>query len=123
MTDEEALKKARSIVGKFDMRLRERGASAYTQMQAMIQAALIEASMKGLSSDQMRERLRQAIDCAGNQKAFAEKVGVSAQYVCDCLQGRREIGRSIAAPLGYQPVTVYVPIESMVRGERIELPT
>jgi hypothetical protein len=32
MTDEEALEKARAIVGKFDMRLRDRGASAYAQM-------------------------------------------------------------------------------------------
>ena len=34
--------------------------------------------------------------------------GVSPQYVCDCLKGRREIGESIARPLGMMPVTVYI---------------
>ncbi len=44
MTDEEALETARAIVDKFDMSLRDHGQSAYTQLQAMIQSALIEAS-------------------------------------------------------------------------------
>lgn len=44
MTDEEALAKARAIVDKFDMSLRDHGRSAYTQLQAMIQSALVEAS-------------------------------------------------------------------------------
>ncbi len=69
--------------------------------------------VKGLSPEQMREMLRQTINRDGSQKTFAEKIGVSAQYVCDCLQGRREIGKSIAVPLGYQPVTIYIPIEPM----------
>ena len=61
-----------------------------------------------ISAKQMRERLRRACKEAGGQKAWADANGVSAQYVCDCLKGRREIGESIARPLGMVPVTVYI---------------
>lgn len=59
--------------------------------------------------DKMREKLKAAVKKAGSQKQWADANGVSAQYVCDCLKGRREIGEGIARPLGYVPVTVYVP--------------
>ena len=61
-----------------------------------------------ISAAQMRERLARAVKAAGGQKAWAAANGVSPQYVCDCLKGRREIGESIARPLGMLPVTVYV---------------
>lgn len=57
----------------------------------------------------MREALRQMVADAGSQTACAKALGVSPQYLGDCLKGRREIGKSIAAPLGYEPMTVYVP--------------
>jgi uncharacterized membrane protein YcaP (DUF421 family) len=44
MSDEEAMNRAKVIVDKFDMSLRDHGQSAYAQLQAMIQIALIEAS-------------------------------------------------------------------------------
>jgi hypothetical protein len=62
-----------------------------------------------LSAEEMRELLRQRVETAGGQKACAAAIGVSPQYLGDCLKGRREIGKSIAAPLGYMPITVYVP--------------
>ena len=45
---------------------------------------------------------------AGGQAKWAEANGVSAAYVSDCLNLRREIGEGIAKPLGYQPATMYV---------------
>lgn len=57
----------------------------------------------------MRKLLQQQVEAAGGQAACAKILGVSAQYLSDCLKGRREIGKSIAIPLGYEPITVYVP--------------
>ena len=61
-----------------------------------------------LTMTQMRAKLRTAVKDAGGQKQFAELIDVSPQYVCDCLKGRRDIGQSIARPLGFEPVTMYV---------------
>lgn len=61
-----------------------------------------------LTITQMRAKLRDAVKKAGGQKRLAEQFGVSPQYVCDCLNGRRDIGESIARPLGFEPVTMYV---------------
>jgi DNA-binding transcriptional regulator YdaS (Cro superfamily) len=68
--------------------------------------------VKALSPDEMLQKLRSAVAEAGSQKAYAKAIGVSEQYVCDCLKGRRDIGKSIAEPLGYHPTTIYIPIES-----------
>lgn len=57
----------------------------------------------------MKELLRRSVEAAGGQSACAKIFGVSAQYINDCLHGRRDIGKSIATPLGYEPLTVYVP--------------
>ena len=63
-----------------------------------------------ISTDELRETLRKACDAAGSQRAWAKANGVSAVYVCDCLAGRRAIGKAIARALGFQrvtPVTMY----------------
>lgn len=62
-----------------------------------------------LTLDRMRKKLAKAVEAAGGQKAWADANGVSPQYVCDCLNGRKLIGEGIARPMGYRPVTVYVP--------------
>ena len=60
-----------------------------------------------LDTEQMRTRLRKAVNADGGQKAWALKNGVSPQYVSDCINGRRDIGEKISRALGYVPVTVY----------------
>lgn len=60
----------------------------------------------------MLTKLREAVAAAGSQKEYAKGIGVSEQYLCDCLKGRRDIGKSIAEPLGYHPTTIYIPIKS-----------
>lgn len=57
----------------------------------------------------------QKVEAAGSQTACAKLLGVSAQYLHDCLRGRREIGKSIAIPLGYEPLTIYVPLADVRR--------
>ncbi len=64
-----------------------------------------------ISKERMLNKLKTAVDEAGGQKAWALANGVSAQYVCDCLKRRRDIGISIALSLGYVPVSVYVKAE------------
>jgi hypothetical protein len=44
---------------------------------------------------------------AGSQKEWAERNGVTQQYVADALLGRRGIGDKIAHRLGYEKVIRY----------------
>lgn len=69
--------------------------------------------MKNLSPEEMLNLLKDAVKKAGSQKAWAEANNVSPQYVSDCLNMARQIGISVALPLGYVPVTVYVPAETI----------
>ena len=64
-----------------------------------------------ITAHKMRDKLKAAVKAAGGQKTWADANGVSPQYVCDCLKGRRDIGEGIAVPLGYKPVTMYVPAD------------
>lgn len=64
-----------------------------------------------LTTSKMRDKLRAAVKKAGSQSKWAAEHGVSPAYVCDALSGRRDIGEGIARPLGYEPVTVYVPVK------------
>lgn len=71
-----------------------------------------------LSAEEMKELLRQSVKDAGGQSACAKNFGVSTQYINDCLHGRRDIGKSIAAPLGYEPITIYVPVKDSGRKRK-----
>jgi transcriptional regulator with XRE-family HTH domain len=51
------------------------------------------------------ERIRN--EAAGSQKAAAKRLGVSEQYLCDVLKGRREPGKKLLDALGYRRVVVY----------------
>lgn len=53
------------------------------------------------------ERIRIVVAGAGNQKAAAKRLGVSEQYLCDVLKGRREPGKKLLNALGYRRVVVY----------------
>lgn len=44
---------------------------------------------------------------SGSQKAFAAKHNLSAQYVCDVVQNRREPGPKLLAALGLERVVMY----------------
>ena len=76
---------------------------------------MVRLMSTSLSADEMRDLLRRTAEAAASQSACAKALGVSAQYLHDCLRGRREIGKSIAAPLGYVPVTIYVPLKESAR--------
>lgn len=46
------------------------------------------------------------------QKDVAERLGISAQYLCDVLKGRREMSAALALRLGYQREVTFTKIES-----------
>ncbi len=60
-----------------------------------------------LTEDDVRERLRAAIDAAGSQQEFARRMGISAQYINDVVRGRREPGQKILDALGIERVVSY----------------
>ncbi len=59
--------------------------------------------------------LRTGCEAAGGQQAWAERHGISASYVSDVLNGRRDPGESILRALGLAKVTRYV-IQRRVNG-------
>jgi hypothetical protein len=64
------------------------------------------------SPDYLQSLLADAVQAAGGQVKWAAQAGVSPQYVCDCLKGRRYIGPLISQALGFEPVTMYAPIKA-----------
>lgn len=64
-----------------------------------------------LTPELIKDKLAEAVKKAGGQRAWAVIHGVSEQYVCDVMQGRRGIGQKLAQPLGYRPVTRYEPFK------------
>jgi len=53
--------------------------------------------------------LRSACDAAGGQRAWAEAHGLSPQYVCDVLKGRRDVSERMANELGFLREVRFVP--------------
>lgn len=64
--------------------------------------------MKAYKQNDVIELLRRK--AAGKtQRAFAEEVGISQQYLCDLLQGRRTPGPAVLEYLGLEPA--FIPSE------------
>jgi DNA-binding transcriptional regulator YdaS (Cro superfamily) len=51
--------------------------------------------------------LRRAIDRAGSQAAYAREAGITPQFLCDVLQGRRELPAAVLRNLGLTRVVRY----------------
>lgn len=60
-----------------------------------------------MTLEQVLALLRRECEKAGGQAAWAKAAGLSASYVSDALQGRREPGESILRVLGLEKVTTY----------------
>jgi hypothetical protein len=52
-----------------------------------------------------------------SQKAVAKHIGISAQYLNDILQGRRDISEEVAAKLGYARVVTFEPLSNSLPTE------
>ncbi len=55
-----------------------------------------------LSTEQVRDRLKDACDQAGSQAAWARRHGMSAAYLHDVINGRRGLGQRILDALGLE---------------------
>lgn len=55
------------------------------------------------------KKIEQIIEERGTQKAAAEFLGVSQQYLTDLLKGRRDPGKKILDRLGLESSVVYTP--------------
>lgn len=62
------------------------------------------------TSDDLRALLASACAEEGGQKYWAARHGVSAPYVSDVLNGRREPGESICSALGFVRKVTYEPM-------------
>lgn len=56
--------------------------------------------------------LNNAVHAAGTQKAFAERAGITATYLHDVLNGRRDPGPKILKALSLRKVTRYERIKT-----------
>lgn len=59
--------------------------------------------------------LRSRIQAAGSQRAYAARIGISAQFLSDALMARREIPNAVLADLGLRRVVRYQQ-KDMARG-------
>ncbi len=53
-----------------------------------------------------RKTLEQVVKEAGTQRAAADKLDISQQYLCDLLSGRRPFSEKMLAKLGLESVIV-----------------
>jgi AraC-like DNA-binding protein len=64
--------------------------------------------MRHLTIDQLLEQIEGDIQRAGSQKALAERLNLSEQYLCDVLKRRRAPGPKVLSSYGLRAVTNYV---------------
>lgn len=60
-----------------------------------------------LTEQEVRDRLRAAVEAAGGQRAFAEAHNLTPAYVNDVLHGRRALADRILAAIGVERKTTY----------------
>ena len=60
--------------------------------------------------------MRRAIEAAGSQAAYAAKVGISATFLSDALNGRKEIPVAVLTDLGLQRIVRYRRKEAVTNG-------
>lgn len=59
---------------------------------------------KKLTQEDLRARLNKIVDSCKSQKEAALRLGISQQYLCDILYGRRLIGGRILQSIGVREV-------------------
>lgn len=60
-----------------------------------------------MDKERLVETLKLACEKVGGQGAWARERGVSATYVSDVIQGRKEPGDKVLAALGLERVVTY----------------
>jgi DNA-binding transcriptional regulator YdaS (Cro superfamily) len=65
-----------------------------------------------LTEEDVRARLRAAIEAAGGQRKFAEEHGFTTSYVHDVIHGRRALAARILQALGIKRIVLYQEMEA-----------
>lgn len=66
--------------------------------------------MDVFTSDEVRQKLRQAACDAGSQKALAERIGVSSAFLSDIILAKREPSGAVLSFLGLRRAVRYESI-------------
>lgn len=66
-----------------------------------------EITITGLSIEGIIAALKVAVEVAGSKTEAAAKLGVSAVYLGDVINGNRTPGKKILDAMNLEPVTVY----------------
>ncbi len=61
-----------------------------------------------MNHSQVVELIRRRIKKAGSQRALAQELGVSHEYLSLVLHGRAEVGRGLADALGLEKQSIFV---------------
>lgn len=64
--------------------------------------------MRYLTIDQLLAKIEDDVECMGSQKALAERLKLSEQYLGDVLKRRRAPGPKVLTSYGLRAVTNYV---------------
>jgi DNA-binding transcriptional regulator YdaS (Cro superfamily) len=67
--------------------------------------------MTKITKEGVRRLLARKCKEAGSQQAWAEKHGISPQYISDAIQGRREVGAKIIAALRLRYIAMFEVID------------
>lgn len=67
--------------------------------------------MNHIEPQRLLEMIQIGIQIEGSQKGFAQKIGVSEQYLSDILKGRREPGPKILKWFGLERTVYYRRID------------
>lgn len=64
-------------------------------------------SPKFATTEHVLKDLRSVVVWAGDQKRAAKHLGISEQFLCDVLRGRRALSTKLLNALGYRKVDIY----------------
>lgn len=95
--------------------------SDLTVWEAMrLESERLWAAYRALSAQPRTEdgnivaELKRRIGIEGSQKAAAEVLGISEQYLSDILHGRREVSANVARAMGFERIVSFQPLSPSV---------
>ena len=63
-----------------------------------------------MTRDELVKLLQRRVQTAGTQAALAKELGITAAYLGDVLNGKREPGPTLLNALGFRRVITYVKV-------------
>lgn len=66
-----------------------------------------------LSTAEVLDALREAVNASGSQRTYAARIGVSQAYLGDVLHGRRSPGERVLSALGLRRLVIIAALEDI----------